>query len=225
MGDVNAEPLPRLLLVEDDARLAPIMTDYLSDEYAVTHLADGTAGLRAALDGSFDVMIVDRRLPGTDGIDLVASVRRAKIPTPILLLTALGTVPDKVVGLDAGANDYLVKPFEFDELMARLRALRRTFEQAEPQISIGSWDYYPGSRCLYSPYGSPVVLTPKENELLTLLAGQPHRTFSRPQIISSVFADADQPGAVDTYVHYLRRKTDPEIIVTVRGLGYRLGTL
>ncbi|MBL0887594.1 response regulator transcription factor [Myceligenerans indicum] len=90
MGDVNAEPLPRLLLVEDDARLAPIMTDYLSDEYAVTHVADGTAGLQAALDGSFDVMIVDRRLPGTDGIDLVTSVRCAKIPTPIMVLTALG---------------------------------------------------------------------------------------------------------------------------------------
>ncbi len=222
---MNAGNQPRLLLVEDDVRLAPIMVDYLSDTYTVTHQADGTEGLRAALEYTYDVMVVDRRLPGTDGIDLVTAVRRAKISTPILVLTALGAVPDKVAGLDAGANDYLVKPFEFDELLARLRALRRDFQDAEESITIGSWEYYPDSRLLYSPYGGPVVLTPKENQLLNLLAAQPHRTFSRPQIISSVFADTEQSGVVETYVHYLRRKTDPGIVVTVRGLGYRLGTL
>lgn len=215
---------PRLLLVEDDPRLGPIMVDYLSDTYAVTHCADGEAGLRAAIEAPFAVMVVDRRLPGRDGIDLVRAVRRARIATPILILTALGTVPDKVVGLDAGANDYLVKPFEFDELLARLRALLRTYDD-ERSIPVGTWDFYPESRCIYSPYMGPVVLTPKENELLALLAGSPHRTFSRERIVDAVFSGSEQSGTVDTYVHYLRRKTEPGIIVTVRGQGYRLGAL
>ena len=222
---VDGSSLPRLLLVEDDARLGPIMVDYLSDSYIVTLRADGATGLRAALDTEFDVMIVDRRLPGMDGIDMVRAIREARVATPILVLTALGTVPDKVIGLDAGANDYLVKPFEFDELLARLRALRRTYEDEERSVMVGAWEYFPDSRCIYSPYAGPVTLTPKENDLLALLARQPHVTFSRRQILDTVFAGGDQSGAVDTYVHYLRRKTDTGIIVTVRGLGYRLGSL
>ncbi|QAY63218.1 response regulator transcription factor [Xylanimonas allomyrinae] len=228
MNDVTprtAGPAPRLLLIEDDPRLGPVMTDYLSDTYDVTLCVDGAAGLDAALGGVFDAMVVDRRLPGLDGIEVVAAIRRAGIATPILVLTALGTVPDKVAGLDAGANDYLVKPFDFDELLARLRALRRTFGEESDAVPIGVWDYYPASRCLYSPYGAPVVLTPKENDLLRLLVGEPHRTFSRGQVAEAVFAGAAQVGAVDAYVHYLRRKTEPSIVVTVRGQGYRLGTL
>ncbi|QAY70930.1 response regulator transcription factor [Xylanimonas protaetiae] len=217
--------LPRLLLVEDDARLGPVIAEYLAETYDVTLCTDGVAGLDRAVRGVFDVMVVDRRLPGLDGVELVRGVRRARVATPILLLTALGTVPDKVDGLDAGANDYLTKPFEFDELLARLRALRRTFGDDDGAVRIGTWDYYPDSRCIYSPYDAPVVLTPKENDLLRLLAANPRRTFSRTRIAAAILGGAGQSGAVDAYVHYVRRKLEPAVIVTVRGEGYRLGSL
>jgi len=143
----------------------------------------------------------------------------------MLVLTALGTIHDTVRGLDAGANDYLVKPFEFDELFARLRAIRRVYSGEGPYVRIGSWEFYPESRAIYSPYEGRAILTVRENELLRLLAVNPSRTFTREQILGEVFDSGDQPGTVDTYVHYVRRKTDVDIITTVRGHGYRLGAL
>ncbi|GAA4163539.1 response regulator transcription factor [Gryllotalpicola daejeonensis] len=217
--------MPRLLLVEDDARLAPIIVEYLAGSYDVTHRADGARALETALAEEFDVMVVDRRLPGLDGVSLVQGIRRARIGTPIIMLTALGTVADRVDGLDAGANDYLVKPFEFAELLARLRALRRTYTSNEASLSVGTWDFFPEDRIIESPYIGPVALTPKEAELLRLLAENPQRTFSRAQILSAVFTPTDLPGTVDTYVHYLRRKTEESVVLTVRGKGYRLGSL
>jgi len=217
--------MPRLLLVEDDERLAPIMIDVLADSYDVTHRANGDEALRTALEQEFDIMVVDRRLPGLDGVGVVHGIRRAHIGTPVIMLTALGTVPDRIEGLDAGANDYLVKPFDFDELLARLRALRRSYTATDSSIPIGTWDFFPDDRIINSPYLGPVALTPKETALLRLLAENPSRTFSRSQILSAVFTPADLPGTVDTYVHYLRRKTDDGVIITVRGNGYRLGSL
>jgi DNA-binding response OmpR family regulator len=219
------ERMPRLLLVEDDERLAPIMVEYLGESYDVTHHADGAAALAAALAAEFDVMVVDRRLPGLDGVSVVQGIRRAHIGTPIIMLTALGAVDDRVEGLDAGANDYLVKPFEFAELLARLRALRRSYTSNETALPVGEWDFFPDDRIIRSPYIGPVALTPKEAELLRLLAENPDRTFSRAQILSAVFSPSDLPGIVDTYVHYLRRKTEDSAVLTVRGRGYRLGTL
>jgi len=217
--------LPRLLLVEDDERLAPIMIEYLVESYDVTHRDDGAEALETALAEEFDVMVVDRRLPGLDGVSVVQGIRRAHIGTPIIMLTALGAVGDRVEGLDAGANDYLVKPFDFAELLARLRALRRSYTSNESSIAVGTWDFFPEDRIIRSPYIGPVALTPKETELLKLLADNPDRTFSRAQILSAVFTPAELPGVVDTYVHYLRRKTEDSIVITVRGRGYRLGTL
>jgi two-component system response regulator QseB len=220
-----SERMPRLLLVEDDERLAPIMLEFLGEGYDVTHRADGAEALQTALAEEFDVMVVDRRLPGLDGVSLVQGIRRARVGTPIIMLTALGTVDDRVEGLDAGANDYLVKPFEFAELLARLRALRRSYTSNESSIAVGTWDFFPEDRIIRSPYIGPVALTPKETELLTLLATNPDRTLSRAQILSAVFTPTELPGVVDTYVHYLRRKTEDSIVLTVRGKGYRLGTL
>lgn len=220
-----SDRLPRLLLVEDDARLAPIMVDVLSGDYDVVHLSDGSEALQLALAEEFDAMVVDRRLPGLDGVALVQGIRRARIATPVIMLTALGTVADRVEGLDAGASDYLVKPFDFEELQARLRALRRTYTANESSFSIGTWEFFPEDRIISSPYAGPVALTPKENALLRLFAENPQRTLTRPQILSAAFTPQDLPGTVDTYVHYLRRKTDDSVIVTVRGIGYRLGTL
>lgn len=216
---------PRLLLIEDDPKLGPVMRDVLEEAYAVTLRVDARAGFDAARREDFDVMIVDRRLPGADGVDLVQSLRTGGVITPMLVLTALGTVHDKVRGLDAGANDYLVKPFEFEELFARLRAIRRVYSEEGSFVRIGSWEFYPESRAIYSPYDGRYILTERENQLLRLLAEHPQRTFSREQILRAVFDETDQPGTVDTYVHYVRRKTDPDIITTVRGQGYRLGQL
>ena len=216
---------PRLLLIEDDPNLGPVMRDVLDEVYDVTLENNGESGYRTAIAGTFDVMIVDRRLPGADGLNVIEALRTKGISTPMLVLTALGTIHDKVRGLDAGANDYLVKPFEFDELFARLRAIRRVYSGEGPYVRIGGWEFYPESRAIYSPYAGRTILTVRENDLLRLLAANPARTFSREQILREVFDANDQPGTVDTYVHYVRRKTDPDLITTVRGQGYRLGAL
>lgn len=216
---------PRLLLIEDDPQLGPVMRNVLDEVYDVTLEATGDGGFRTASQQTFEVMVVDRRLPGADGLNIIEALRRKGVVTPMLVLTALGTVHDKVRGLDAGANDYLVKPFEFDELFARLRAIRRVFSGEGPYVRIGAWEFYPESRAVYSPYEGRTILTVRENDLLKLLAVNPSRTFTREQILREVFDSGDQPGTVDTYVHYVRRKTDVDIITTVRGQGYRLGAL
>ena len=216
---------PRLLLIEDDPKLGPVMRDVLEEVYDVTLENTGEGGFRSATTGEFEVMVVDRRLPGADGLGIIEALRKRGVATPMLVLTALGTIQDKVRGLDAGANDYLVKPFEFDELFARLRAIRRVFSGEGPAVRIGSGEFSPESRAIYSPYEGRAILPVRENELLRLLAVNPSRTFTREQILSEVFDVGDQPGTVDTYVHYVRRKTDVDIITTVRGQGYRLGAL
>lgn len=216
---------PRLLLIEDDDQLGPLMATVLDEVYDVTLVADGGEALDIATSRTFDVMVVDRRLPTVDGVTIVETLRRAGAGVPLLILTALGTVQDKVRGLDAGANDYLVKPFEFDELFARLRAIRRVSGGEGPFVRIGEWEFYPDSRAVYSPYDGRIILTERESALLTLFAVNPQRTFSRHDILRSVFSPDDTPGAVDTYVHYLRKKTDAAIVQTVRGRGYRLGLM
>jgi len=214
---------PRLLLIEDDQQLGPLMRQILDEVYEVALVNDGALGVETALKDSFEVIIVDRRLPGLDGLGVIETLRRKRITTPMLVLTALGTIQDKVRGLDAGANDYLVKPFEFDELFARLRAIRRVYTGEGPFVRIGLWEFYPESRAVYSPYDGRTILTERENALLRLFAENPYRTYSREQILNEVFGASDQPGTVDTYVHYVRRKTDVDLITTVRGQGYRLG--
>nr|WP_274636376.1 response regulator transcription factor [Microbacterium bovistercoris] len=216
---------PRLLLAEDDPQLGPLMARVLDEVYDVVLIPDGADALAAAVDGMFAVFVIDRRLPGLDGLEIIARLRREGVRTPALILTALGTVHDKVSGLDAGADDYLVKPFDFDELFARLRAIRRTDDGEGPFVRIGPWEFYPESRAVYSPYEGRSILTDRESALLRLLALHPRRTFSRGEILEAVFDATDTPGTVDTYVHYLRRKTDRDIITTVRGRGYRLGMM
>lgn len=219
----TSHPLPRLLLIEDDPQLGPLMAQVLAETYEVSLVADGKLGVTAGLASDFDVMVIDRRLPSLDGLAVVETLRRKLVTTPILILTALGTVRDKVDGLDTGANDYLVKPFEFEELLARLRAIRRIFTGEGKYLGVGEWEFYPESRTIYSPYEGRILLTVRESELLQLLAEHPQRTFSRHQILAAVFSRGDRPGTVDTYIHYLRRKTDVGIVLTVRGQGYRLG--
>ncbi len=222
---MTADPRrPTVLLIEDDAELGPLIAEGLRDAYAVTVVADGADGLAAASMETFDLVIADRRLPSIDGLTIVRRLRAAGIPTPVLLLTALGTVADRVEGLDAGATDYLVKPFDLAELAARLRAIGRgrTAEQG-PVVFIGDWEFRPASRLINSPYEGRRVLTETETQLLSLLARHRTRTLSRKQILREVFPAGDSVGTVDTYVHYIRRKTERDLITTIRGVGYRLG--
>ena len=214
---------PALLYVEDDPEIAEITVEVLSEVYRVDHVADGESALQRALSRRYEAMVVDRRLPGMDGIALVQAVRTAHIATPILLLTALGSVHDRVEGLDVGANDYLVKPFDYDELLARLRALRRGFRTDGVRRDVGEWQFAPAALALFSPEGRRVALTATETALLRLLAESPDHVFSRAEIVDAVFASGDSESSVETYVHYIRRKATPEIIETVRARGYRIG--
>ena len=217
---------PRVLLVEDDPQLGPLMAELLGDDFEVVLAPDGREGLRLALGEEWDALVVDRGLPLVDGVSLVKSIRARGLAVPILILTALGSVPDKVEGLDAGANDYLVKPFDSDELAARLRALTRSYAPPAPALlAVGSWDLDPAARVLTSPYGHRVELSAAEASLLARLAAEPDRVHSRAELLASVFDAGDTPGVVDTYVHYLRKKTDRSVIRTVHGVGYQLGGL
>lgn len=214
----------RVLVVEDDARLGPIIRDVLSASWEVELVATCVGALEAALHRIFDVLVVDRRLPDGDGLDVVRELRRLRVTTPALMLTALGEVHDRVQGLDAGANDYLVKPFDFDELNARLRVLTRGAAALGRVVEIGGWSFSPEDHTVHSPYSGRVALTDRESGLLAVLAAEPDRVFSREQLLSMVFERGEQAGTVDTYVHYIRRKTERDLISTVRGRGYRLGT-
>ncbi|WP_096359565.1 response regulator transcription factor [Microbacterium sp. TPU 3598] len=216
-------PRGKLLYVEDDAEIAALTVEVLGDVYDVDHAPDGESALRLALSRRYDVMVVDRRLPGMDGVAFVHAVRTAHITTPVLMLTALGTVDDRVTGLDGGANDYLVKPFDYDELLARLRALRRAFRAQGARRPLGEWVFAPDAQAVYDPTGYRVALTATESALLELLTASPEHVFTREEILHAVFHEGDTTSSVDTYVHYVRRKTSADMIETVRARGYRAG--
>lgn len=214
---------PSLLLVEDDAVLGPLIAELLDPDYRVRLVTDGQDGLHLGLTETWDVMVIDRGLPVMDGISLIAALRSKGIATPILILTALGDASEKVRGLDAGANDYVTKPFDADELAARLRALTRTFAPAAASVTIGDWELDPSRRSVRSVYGHTVQLTAKEGQLLSALAAEPDRVFTRDELLAAHFHASDQPGVIDTYVHHLRRKISKAVIRTVHGVGYQIG--
>lgn len=213
-----------LLLVEDDERLGPIIRDVLGLDWQVTWVASAAAAREELSTRIFMVWVVDRGLPDGDGAELIAQQRAKGVATPAILLTAYSQLDDKIAGLDSGANDYVTKPFEFEELRARLRALTRDYSGQGEGIEIGSWTFYPKNCTIDSPYTGRIVLTEKESELLAVLATAPDTAFSRQHLLGAVFTHGEQTSTVDTYVHYLRRKTDRDLIETVRGVGYRLGT-
>lgn len=216
---------PRLLLVEDDEQLGPLLASVLTDEgYRVRLARDGQAGLHLALTEGAEVMVVDRGLPAIEGVDLVRRLRARGVSVPLLMLTARGTASDRVEGLDAGAEDYLVKPFDLDELFARLRALLRRHRDHATSLPLGRRRLVVEQRRVVGDSLTDVELSPRECELLAVLARRPTRVFSRDDLLTLVFDAADTPGAVDTYVHYLRRKLGRGVVKTVRGTGYRMGS-
>lgn len=218
-------PAPTLLIVEDDRTLAGMLRRVFSDEgYSVTVVHDAQQGMHRALTDDYDVAVIDRGLPVRDGAELVTVLRSQGVLTPVLLLTARGAVSDRVEGLDAGAQDYVVKPFELPELLARVRALLRRPD--------GGTVLRAGGLCLdrvsntvagLRSESKPVPLTRRESNLLAVLMSAPHRVFTRKQLLAAAFEGADTPGTVDTYVHYLRQKLGSDVVRTVRGSGYRLG--
>ena len=216
---------PRLLLIEDDQVLAPLLEELLRQDYRVDTAGDGQRGLHLALTREYDAMVIDRGLPAIEGVDLVQRLRSRGLSTPILLLTARGTLAERVEGLDAGAEDYLVKPFEIDELLARIRAMLRRHPDTSAVLSLGSRNLRIDSRTVVCADAEPVELSRSESELLATLARRPDRVFTRPELLAAVFDPADGSGTVDTYVYYLRRKLGRRVIRTVYGVGYQLGTL
>lgn len=219
------DPLaPRVLLVEDEPRLTDMLTKLLSEEgYAVDVAPDGQRGLHLGLTRHYDVLVLDRGLPALDGLDLLARLRLKGVTTPTLVLSALGNPADRVAGLDAGAEDYLAKPFDIDELLARLRALRRRHLDAARVLPLPGGQLDLDTRLAAFGAQPPVRLSERECATLALLAARPSRVFSREDLLDLVFDDAESDAVVETYVHYLRRKLGKRVIDTVRGRGYQLG--
>ncbi|WP_179956950.1 response regulator transcription factor [Amycolatopsis anabasis] len=215
-----------MLLVEDDRETADMLADLFTAEgYRVDVALDGHRGLHLGLSRRHQVVVLDRMLPGIDGVDLVTRLRRVGVTTRVLMLTALGELPDRVLGLDSGADDYLVKPFEVDELLARVRALHRRDLAGAELLPLGSGqlDLRRREACLAD--GARVQLSMREFTLLHTLAADPKSVHDRSRLRKRVFPDTSAESIVDTYVHYLRRKLGRDVIRTVHGLGYQMGTL
>ena len=220
----------RVLVVEDEPRLARLLRRVLEEErYTVDEAHDGIAGEDLARAGVYDAILLDVMLPGRPGTAVCQNLRRERVATPILMLTARDTVEDRVAGLDAGADDYLTKPFAIAELLARLRALtrRRSAELVSARLECDDlvMDLV---RHEVTRAGRQIELTPREYALLEYFLRHPGQVLTRTQIIENVWRyDADlTSNAVDTYVHYLRDKIDRgherKLLRTVRGVGYAL---
>lgn len=229
-----------ILIVEDDDRIADFLSRGLRAEgYRVQRAADGPTGLALAQDaarqaqagGEPTLLLLDLMLPGLSGLEICQTLRAAQVSLPILMLTAQGSLEDRVAGLRLGADDYLCKPFEFEELLARLEALSRRGRDLRPRqasrLQVGDLEL-DRDRMQASRGGRPLQLTAKELALLELLMSAPGRMFSRERILANVWGTSEDPltNIVDVYIRRLRARIDgdglPPLIHTVRGLGYRL---
>jgi len=223
----------RILIIEDEHKIATSIKRGLEQEsFAADAVYDGIAGFDLASSEDYDVIILDLMLPGMNGMEICTKIREQKIHTPILMLTAKGQLGDKVEGLNSGADDYLVKPFAFEELLARIRALIRRPKKTSglilscEDLSLNSLTFE------VSRSGNLINLSKKEFALLEYLLKHPNTVMTKEQIINHVWDyDADiLPNTVEVYIGYLRQKIDkpfenqPQLIHTVRGFGYKLGS-
>ena len=219
----------RLLLVEDDEPLRRLLTDQLRERgYAVQSVADGRAAIAAIGDDPFDIVILDRMLPFVDGVDVLRWLREQEVMTPVILLTALGRLPERVEGLEAGADDYVVKPFETDELHARIRALlRRRQANGTDSATVTAGDVTVSvARHRVTRAGQPIELHKTEIKLLAELVREAGTVLTRPLLLERVWGYDFVPttNIVDAYIRRLRQRLElpglPDPIVTVRGVGY-----
>lgn len=219
----------RILLVEDDAKLAEVVARGLREQgFSVEHAADGPAGLEAILHGEHDAIVLDVLLPGGSGLDVLREARRRGRAAPVLVLTSRGSVEDRVMGLDLGADDYLTKPFDFSELVARLRAITRRPPVPPQQILTLADLELDTIRHAVRRAGRALELTAKEFALLEYLLRRREVVVTRDMILQNVWNTDYNGGSnvVEVYINYLRRKIDhnftPKLIRTVRGVGYVL---
>jgi DNA-binding response OmpR family regulator len=220
-----------LLIVEDDTRVADFLQRGLRAEgYRISLARDGQEALALAPQGDFSVILLDLMLPKISGIEVCQQLRAMRHATPILMLTAMGSVEDRVAGLRCGADDYLTKPFAFEELLARIEALmRRNTSLTSPAKQLQVADLiFDRETMAVSRAGMDIALTAKELALLELLMSAPNRLFSRERILANVWGSYEDPltNVVDVYIRRLRSKIDegfdPPLITTVRGIGYKL---
>ena len=220
----------RILLAEDDKELNQTLTISLELEgFTVDSCYDGEEALFYGEQNIYDVILLDRMLPHMEGTLVLTNLRKKKITTPVILITALGTLSDKVTGLDLGADDYLVKPFAFEELVARIRCIARRPRrmEADAQLTLGDLVYYLGENILTGPAGSHSI-SKREGALLEAFLRNPGQTLSRSLLLIKVWGmDSDvEEGNLDNYIHFLRRRLKSAgssvHLRTVRGIGYRI---
>jgi two-component system, OmpR family, response regulator QseB len=217
----------RILIVEDDLLLGEALTAGLRQTgHAVDWFKSGSEADGAILGAPYDVVLLDLGLPGGDGMSWLSQWRARGVKVPIMVLTARDAVEQRIAGLDAGADDYLVKPLGVDELAARLRALlRRTAGRSQPVWRHGALAYDPSSKRVQWK-GEPVELTARELSLLEALMTDPERILTKPVLLEKLYdwgATEPESNALEVHVHHLRRKIHHGIIRTVRGVGYALG--
>jgi two-component system OmpR family response regulator len=221
----------KILLVEDDRDTAAYLSRGLAEEgHSVEHVTDGQEGLFRAIGGGYDLIVLDRMLPILDGLAVLRALRAAEVETPVLILSALASVGDRIEGLDCGSDDYLVKPFSFAELLARSNALLRRAESrntADTRLSVGDLEIDPLSRTVRRG-GKKIDLKPREYMLLEYLARNEGRVVTRTMLLEQVWDYHFDPGTnvIDVHVSRLRRKLDEgfekPLLHTVRGAGYML---
>jgi two-component system response regulator QseB len=215
----------KLLLAEDDSMIGASMEQGLRIAgFAVDWVRDGKAAELALETGTYALLILDLGLPRQDGLTLLGRLRQADNPIPVLIVTAREAVADRVAGLDLGADDYLVKPFDLQELVARLRAqIRRHQGRARPEMQIGTLSLNPITREVHLD-GQPVHLSQKEFALLEALLEQPGRVLSKAQLEERLYGWGEevQSNAIEVHLHNLRRKLGPAWIRNVRGVGYKI---
>jgi two-component system OmpR family response regulator len=213
----------RLLLVEDDTMIGEVVLDQLrAEHYAVDWVRDGEMALTALQSQTYDLVLLDLGLPRVDGLEVLRSLRGRKLRVPVLIATARDSVQQRVQGLDAGADDYILKPYDLDELLARIRALlRRAAGRAEPVYEHKGVSICPATREV-SVNGAPVVLSAREWAVLEPLLARPGMVLSRPQLEEKLYGwdDDISSNAVEVYIHGVRKKLGAELIQNVRGVGY-----
>jgi len=230
--------MKKILIIEDESSIVKLLTYNLeNDGFQVDSSLDGEEGFQMALNGSYDMILLDLMLPGKDGVDICRSLRREKVDTPVIMLTAKDSEIDKIIGLEIGADDYITKPFSPREVLARMKAIFRRYDRTESQedgeednevIRVGDVDIYP-AKFEVVVRGDSIELTPKEFDLLLYLARRQGRILSREQLLNAIwnYDFAGETRIVDVHVSHLREKIEedtksPLYIKTARGFGYKL---